>query len=162
MHRNLATAVWPHSILTASIAILLGVGIAGLGSGCRKGTPDGLNPVSGQVRLDGKPLEEASITFLSDRDQVPALTDADGRYELKPGAAAGEYRVQISKFVGSPQEMLSKDPGAAGQVPRGTGASGPPKQVIPARYSDPQQTELRFSVMPPGSTRADFDLVTKK
>lgn len=162
MHRCLTMAVRPPHFAATSIAILLSCASLGLGIGCRKSLPNGLVPVSGCVRLDGKPLAEASITFISSRDQVPGRTDANGRYELQPGAAANDYRVIISKLEGSPQAMLSVDPAAASQAASGVKASSPPKQAVPARYSDPVKTELRFTVSPPGTSRADFDLVTTK
>jgi hypothetical protein len=161
MHRNSTTVVRPpHFVLTAWIMLFLGVAVVGLGNGCRKSLPNGLIPVSGHVRLDGKPLAGASVTFQSDQVQIPGCTDENGRYELQPGAAAGEYRVTISKLEGSPQSMLVLEPAAAGNVPRGPETATPPKQAVPPRYSDPMKTELRFSVLAPGTTRADFDLAT--
>jgi hypothetical protein len=143
-------------------AMLIACMMTALATGCGKGANNGLIPVSGHVRLDGQPLPGASITFHSNTVQVPGLTDNDGRYELKPGAAAGEYRVVIGKMEGSEQAMLAVDPGAIGRVKPAAAPSGPPKQVVPVNYSDPIKTELRFTVASPGTTRADFDLVTKK
>jgi hypothetical protein len=154
------TARSPHFVRITSVATVLGLVILGLGSGCRKGIPNGLVPVSGHVRLDGRPLEGASITFRSEREQYPALTDAEGRYELRPGAAPGDYRVTVGKLEGSAEAMLAADPAAAGHVPASHGPVGTPKQAVPTRYSDPQTSELRFMVAEPGTTRADFDLVT--
>jgi hypothetical protein len=151
----------PHVFLRAWVVVLFGTAILGLGNGCRKPADNGVLPVSGQVRLNGQPLGDASITFHSDRDQIPGYIDANGRYELKPGAVAGEYRVVIGKYEGNLQAM-GLDPGAVGMGGGPSGPSEPPKQVVPARYSDPKQTELRFTVAPPGTKRADFDLVSNK
>jgi hypothetical protein len=131
-------------------------------AGCGKSAKNGLAPVSGHVRLDGQPLAGASITFQSDAAQVPGITDKNGAYDLKPAAAPGEYRVVISKIEGSDQAMLAVDPGAIGRVQPSATPVGPPKQSIPVRYSDPVKTELRFTVGASGTTRADFDLTTKK
>lgn len=135
--------------------------LAALPAGCGKHSDNGLLPVSGQVRLDGQPLAGASVTFRSDSAQIPGLTDDDGRYELKPGAAPGEYRVVIGKLEGSPQQMLTIDPGALGKVQPAATPVRPPRQIVPARYSHPAQSELRFTVESPGTKQADFELKSK-
>ncbi len=147
-----------YIILGASATVLYGVAMLGLASGCGKSFPDGIFPVSGRITLDGKPLADASITFISDQAQVPGYVDADGHYELKPGAAAGEYRVVISKLNKAALRNIGLDPGAAGRGGKASGTSEAPKQLVPARFSDPKQTKLFFVVVSPGTTRADFDM----
>jgi len=144
------------------MTILLGVVIAGLDPGCTKRADNRFIPVSGRITMDGRPLSQASITFRSDRDQFPGLTDATGCYELKPGAIPGEYRVDVSKFEGNPQAMLAMDPGAVGRVAATPDTATPPRQMIPARYSDPKQTELHFAVTSSGVNRADFELMSRQ
>ena len=143
------------------LGLSLALTLVALPAGCGKHDDDGLLPVSGQVRLDGKPLAGASVTFRSDSVQIPGMTDSDGRYELKPGAAPGEYRVVIGKLEGSPQQMLAVDPGALGRVQPSATPVRPPRQIIPARYSHPMQTELRFTVVSPGTKQANFELKNK-
>lgn len=60
-------------------------------------------PVTGVVTLDGKPVEGASVTFLSDDGKTTAFgnTDASGNFTLSTGeiagAIAGNYKVVVVK-----------------------------------------------------------------
>jgi hypothetical protein len=114
-------------------------------------------PVSGTVRLDGKPLVYAAVYF----NPVPAggqitapgpgslgVTDENGHFTLAiagtggtPGALVGEHRVRIStRGVGS-----------------GPDENAPPQpERVPAKYNT--NTELTFTVPPGGTDAANFDL----
>lgn len=68
--------------------------------GCSKGPP--LGKVSGTITYEGKPVEQATITFthIGEERTAFARTDADGRYELtftdgRSGALLGENAVSI-------------------------------------------------------------------
>src|SRR4029079_5545113 len=75
--------------------------------GCGK-NPHRLAPVSGNVKMGGKPLANALVSFLPDTKpgEMPSLTsrgttDSQGNYALtssedKPGAVVGTHRVRIS------------------------------------------------------------------
>ncbi len=152
----------PQFYAKVCCALFIAGMINAFATGCGKGSNNGCISVSGCVRLDGRPLSGASVTFYSDTAQIPGLTDSNGRYELKSGVTPGEYRVVISKMEGSEQAMLAVDPGAIGRVKPSAGSASLPKQIVPARYSNPTKTELRFSVASTGTTRADFDLGTRK
>jgi hypothetical protein len=53
-------------------------------TGCSRSGPE-LAPVSGQVTLDGKPVEHIKVTFHPDGSKSPSIgrTDKDGRYLLR-------------------------------------------------------------------------------
>jgi hypothetical protein len=133
-------------------ACLAGVVLALVVSGCRsyKATT-----VSGRVTLDGKPLPDATVTFVPEanapgKDPLPSsvgTTGEDGRYSLvfddgskKEGAVVGKHKVIITLGVqGSPTE--------------GTPAF---HKQLPERYN--RKSKLECEVPPGGRSDADFDL----
>jgi hypothetical protein len=110
--------------------------------------------VSGTIQMDGKPLDGAQVNFLGADFAGVATTDASGHYELD--AQPGENKIYVTKMTGLPpgwdETML---PGAS-DAPGATG----PKQLVPKKYSDPFDTELKFTVPEDGSTDANFDLTS--
>lgn len=144
-----------------SFVILVAVTAFSVG-GCSKPDPKlpKLVPVSGIVTLDGKPLEGASVTFRpvgsTPGSGAFGACGPDGRYELKSartqevGTAVGEYRVTINK--------LSDDAPVSGDRPAATDETT--IDLLPARYSSYDGTELKASV-PPDGGKFDFDLKSK-
>lgn len=112
-------------------------------AGCGKSGPE-LVPVTGRITLDGKPLENADVSFQPDNSKPPSAgrTDANGHYELayKRGVMGGlvgsnTVRITISSDV----------------VPN------PP--TIPLRYNS--ESELKKEVKP-GPNEFNFDLTTNE
>ena len=119
---------------------------AGCGGGGAGDQPD-LGTVSGEVKLDGQPLANVTVTFepTQGRPSV-AKTDAAGKYELGyfndlKGAVIGSHTVSIS----TPQEA----PTPAGQAY---------KDPIPAKYNS--KTTLKEEVKA-GANTINFDLTSK-
>src|SRR5690349_13034373 len=90
---NSAPKNWRRSFWLVLMGLLL--------VGCHKSGPE-LAPVSGHVRLNGKPLENADVVFQPDNGRSPGIarTDAEGRYELAykrgvMGGPVGQNTVQI-------------------------------------------------------------------
>lgn len=115
--------------------------------GCRPSTP--FAPVSGQVQLDGKPLESAYIVFQPTEGKPEDIsignTDTDGRYTLKtldgrPGAMVGKHQISITTI--GPDAMDDE-------------RSALPKDRVPKRY---RETPLTLEVSADGNAAADFDL----
>jgi hypothetical protein len=117
--------------------------------------------VAGQVKLDGKPLPKASVTFvpmaskenLNPGPTAQGITDAEGRYQLSvdistPGAVVGKCRIYITTILSDPA-IDERD------------AGGPIRKVrdkVPAKYN--MGTELEFNVPPGGTDQANFDLTS--
>jgi hypothetical protein len=110
-------------------------------------------PVSGTVRMNGKPLPDAALTFqpIGGGMASVAATDQDGRYTLEfydsgqPGAVVAKHRVVIRTHRRSNTEDTSSD------------VSNPQlRDPIPQRYND--NTELTMEVPAEGTDSADFDL----
>ena len=131
---------------------------AGLVAGCSS-KPYGLAPVSGIVTLDGKPIENARVSFQpqggTKTNPGPGsygFCDAGGRYELQtirdePGAVPGSHTVRITSPGPKSDPGSDSDAGSAFKDP------------IPMRYN--YKTELTFAVPEEGTTTADFKLTTK-
>jgi hypothetical protein len=136
-------------------------------------------PVSGTVKLNGSPVEGATITFqlVEGKENAIGSSAKDGSYTLsmfKPndGAIAGQYKVSISKFdLAPPKVSSSLVPGQiqSGEMPAdyappeigaaagSKGASGP-KNALPAKYANADSSALRATVEPKGENKFDFDL----
>jgi hypothetical protein len=125
-------------------------------SGC--GNPSyRLAPVSGQVRLNGKPLPKAWVHFApkaSKENIAPGptshgQTDTDGRFTLgvdpqHPGAVVGINRV----FISTLEEGTGDVPDAGGMKTF--------RDRVPSRYN--QETQLVYEVPAKGTREADFEL----
>ncbi|MGL6096031.1 MAG: hypothetical protein ACRC7O_09580 [Fimbriiglobus sp.] len=96
--------------------------------------------LTGEVRFDGKPLPDGTVSFLPvDRGVAVSAEVKNGTFVLPPGAgpSPGEYKVEVLSFrpTGNRVEGPSAD---------GTGKSAQMKQVIPETYNT--RTNLRFTV----------------
>jgi hypothetical protein len=96
--------------------------------GCNSGPT--LVPISGQVKIDGKPLERGVVTvWVKDHRPSYGAIDKDGYFALtthKPGdgCVIGEHAVSISSEVGIKGEQT--------QI------------LIPERYGDPAKSGLKL------------------
>jgi hypothetical protein len=116
--------------------------------GCGSGSSVTLYPVSGEVKLDGKPLQVGGVTFYPDTSkgnqskEIPAGEIKEGRYEIftgkRRGAPPGVYKVAVvsSNFSG----------GNVPPPPTG-GTFELPKSFIHSKYGDPRRTPLVVEVV---------------
>lgn len=118
-------------------------------------------PFSGVVKIDGAPMNRGIITFIPKSDggyNAVGFVNEKGEYKLKTsvgelegdGAAPGDYKVTISRFVkpsGEPQ-----DPSVPAEIPG--------KESIPLAYSDATVSALT-AVVPAGGGTKDFEVSTK-
>jgi hypothetical protein len=156
------------------IAITLLVSFAGL-SGCREGASGGSRkPVydaSGTVKLFGAPLPEATVTFAPLDGQPTAFgtTDDSGTFKLTTydfgdGAAAGKYKVIITKFAGSSKTAAAantSDHEAAEKAAGGhdaTGAASGAKALVPPAFTSLETTTLSAEVTSGGDNSFPFEL----
>lgn len=105
-------------------------------------------PVSGSVKMDGKPLAGATVSFFDSSRGYTAigLTNEAGEFKLayfaKEGAPAGSFKVAISK---------------AGPSTKIEGLSA---ELVPARYN--KATELTAQVTAAGPNSFTFDHLTSE
>ncbi len=126
--------------------------------GCGPGNEQNRQPLSGQVTLDGDPLEAGSISFepLDATGEAiragAAIQDGAFRIDQEKGLPPGKYRVRIS--AGRPA-------GDADQPAKLPGAPRPvivPKSIIPAKYN--MNSELEVEIVEGDENEFDFDLVS--
>jgi len=146
-------AHWPsmfaYSLRFRFIIACLGVSFVCGGCG---GTPTGGRlPISGEVQLDGQPLDEGTIHFEpSVESKVKMDTGAvisKGKYQLtaEHGLPPGKYIVSITSKV--------KDTRTADQIMQGGSDAEAPKERIAAKYNS--ETTLNIDVKP-GTNKFDF------
>lgn len=138
--------------------------VALIGVACLVGCgPSGPNTVqvSGTVKVKGQPVEGVEVQFISEQFAGFGKTNAEGKFQLTPGAVPGPNKVCFRKFDAG---QLKDDPDAgmdAGQfaaMQQAQGAQMDVKQLIPPEFSDAATTKMEFTVPPEGTTAADFDL----
>jgi len=145
--------------LLIAIPLLL---VLGCGGGNKTGTKT--VDVSGRVTLNGQPLAGALISFSTSEFSAAAETDDDGKYTLPQGAALGENRVIISKIKGGagfsadPEDGMDAEQVAAAEDPETTRKKASVGEQLPAIYSDPEKSILKFKVTEGGTDSADFKL----
>jgi hypothetical protein len=134
--------------------------------GCSSGPPGPkLVPASGTVTLDDKPLGNADVMFIAE-DQTRgqggvARTDESGKFELltvdrkHKGAAAGSYKVIVSKLVTPDGRDFTPDPNAG---PMDTGGF---KELLPEVYTDQLKTTLTADIPDSGTSTLEFKLKSK-
>jgi hypothetical protein len=128
-----------------------------LALGCGGGKK--LAPVSGVVKLNGKPLPGATVSFtpLVDTGSIEAplssvgKTNANGEYTLE--ATTGQSGALVAKHKVSITLVNEQRGDSDARPPRG---GWPIKDKIPLRYNE--KTELFCDVPAGGKTDANFDL----
>lgn len=132
-----------HHHTPASRVLYLIALIVAVSMGCEQKVAETLFPVTGQIKLDGQPLNSGSLTLRPDGldqhwQQPTGMIEAGGHFVVytngRAGAPPGTYRVIV--FV---TETTATEAGAA--------RPGLPRSLIPARYNDPLQTPLRLEVV---------------
>ena len=156
----------PVCRLAATLALVVALG----SSGCNRGPViPKTEQVSGKVTLKGKPIADAEVYFVHEKLVAYAKTDSQGHYDLVQGAVAGENKVYFSKIEGGStnpgfkpsdgmDELQMQMAAESGTGPGSGKKVKPPKQVIPAEYSDAANPKLNFLVPSGGTTSADFKL----
>jgi hypothetical protein len=136
--------------------------------GCSKAPTLPTVPAEGVVKLDGAPLEGATVAFTPTTDSgKPAngITDAQGRFQLKTylggnfgqanGALPGDYIIMVSKYEavsGSGPKLDADQQAKALEEAKRTGKppaelqQNQPKLLTPAKYSNAKQSDLKATV----------------
>ena len=143
------------------LPLLILVGLLGCGGADQSQGLPATVPVTGQVTLDGAPIEGAVVTFVPTGKtmgiECVGRTDDTGMYTPKQtrggeGVPPGTYTVVISRFLRDGKPVTSTAPGA--------GAMGVLPESLPPKYSDPTVTKLTATVPDEGGT-IDFALESK-
>jgi hypothetical protein len=134
--------------------------VTGLGCGGQS-----LTQVHGIVTLDGKPVENAMVTFIpqgGSGTRPTGQTGPDGSFQLttrnpNDGAPPGDYLVIVQYEEGTevPPATNVKD-AMAGARKAAAKPKKPPKYVIPAIYTDPAKTVLKQKVPPEGTVKLEL------
>jgi hypothetical protein len=128
-----------------------------LGPGCRSHSQ--LAPVSGVVRLDGRPTEKLSVTFFPAAGRAAnGVTGHDGRFVLatyKPGDGAliGTHTITIATMLDPPIAL----PTDLAKAKRTTQRIA----LIPAKYGDIRTTDLKRAVEADRNNEFEFDISSK-
>jgi hypothetical protein len=126
-------------------------------AGCSAGG-SGIN-VKGQVLLDGKALAGAHVVFEGPGGSS-ATTDSDGNFEIKSATKfdsikPGKYFVYITKYVD--KKGNAPDPEERDQLI----AAKLLKNLVPAKYSDPESNVLTEEIKEGANNLAPFKLTSK-
>lgn len=153
-------------MLRFRFALLSAVALAGTAtlSGCGAGasyTPPPVVPVAGMVTLDKKPADGIVLTFMPLEDTKgqggSAITSEEGTFECsdvngESGCPAGKYVVLFQKI-----RTPDGSPLPEGVMAANVGA----RNVLPARYTRPDNMEFFVTIPPDGKTDFSFDLKSK-
>jgi len=138
-------------------------------AGCGPALPPGAKPtkpVKVTVTYQGKPVDNAVITFIMQGDdpvRANGKTDAQGVARLTTyiegdGAPIGAHKVMISKVetIGEPPSVDQNSP----DYKSPTGSEPPPvtKYLVPAKYGEFSKTDLAAEVKSSGANEFTFDL----
>jgi hypothetical protein len=130
-------------------------------AGCGRSATD-RRDVSGEVTLDGKPVDGGNIQIdpldANQTSATGALIRA-GSYSIphQTGLVPGKYRVRIywaDRTVKA--DIIPGAPGSAG--PPGPMSVAPLKELIPAKYNT--ESELTIEIVSNGPNKFDFALST--
>lgn len=106
-------------------------------------------PVTGTVMMKQKPVEGASVIFYPVDTSgaikpVQAVTDAEGKFTMKTFVAGSEYKdgMQTGDYV----VTVSKT------EPQPPGVYLPPKELLPAKFTQPQTSPFKETIPAGGKT----------
>jgi len=143
------------------VAVVLGIAVAGCG-----GDPgpraqiEKVVPVTGTLTYQGKPLEFFQVTLLptDGRRAAVGVTDAAGKFTMgtndkDDGAPPGSHKVAVvwvgpQSDVDAGNEVIVDDPS---QLPK-------PSVKIPAKYANPETSQLTQEIPDGGLTDLKIDL----
>lgn len=134
--------------------------LLGCGGGVKKEVIPPLEPVSGIIKLDGKPGEGVTVTFVpaanNSGNPGSGTTNAEGKYEIvyrngDKGVAAGDFVVMFSKLAQKDGSPIPPDKTAADVMAI---------DLIPDKFRQMENPRYTVSV-PKGGKTFDFEIKTK-
>ena len=148
------------------IGIVLAVGLCFLTVGCGSGDEwtakrPKVYRAQGVVKLDGKPLDEATVIYHSQSNDVSAqgVTDKNGNFTLttynaNDGAVEGKHKVVITKRTYEKRKTKYDSP-------EESSIALIPKELLPIKYSLPTTTTVEVEVSGKGTNNATIELASK-
>jgi len=142
---------------------LVWISLLGCGSGGDEWTAKRpkVYPASGVVNLDGKPLEGATVQYMSQSHDLAAAgtTDAQGRFELttyeaNDGAVEGLHKVVVKKTAY--EEKRTKY-----DSPQERSVALMPKELLPMKYANSTTTPIEVTVSTSGPNQATIEVKSK-
>lgn len=125
-------------------------------AGCGGGSGLDLHPAGGKVTYNGKPVPNATVSFISDDSPLAiATTDAEGEFSLRTGteqgATSGTYKVTVYATEGSGQAATiafdPADPAAYSKAyTQAAEQQKESKSAVPEKYTKELSTPLTFEV----------------
>lgn len=131
-------------------------------AGC--GGDGGKVSITGTVEMDGKPLGEATVGFLSENgsSMSSAATGSDGKFFAK--VAPGMNKVTVSKAdpaAAPPPPMKEEDTLSPVDTELAKMRTAPkPKDTVPERFGDPNKSGLRYEIRK-GMEPMDISITSK-
>lgn len=121
-------------------------------AGCNASSESPL-PLAGSVEIDGRPISQGSVTFLSSTGDVATGQISNGQYAIPSaqGLPAGTYGVQI--YGQEPTGKTQPDPDVRGQTIEVM------RSVVPAQYNE--RSELTVEITAQSASQLDFKLQSK-
>jgi hypothetical protein len=152
MHLPSSAAIW-----MSAIALAL--------AGCQGNGRIATVPVTGTVTVDGKPLEQGTITF-----ETPGKRPASGEikagnivnvmtYVASDGVPTGNHTIAITATAASAAAAVPKDPGQPMVVDANYMGVG--QSLIPARYNNPATSGLTAEIKSTGKNSLQLELQSK-
>lgn len=157
-HRNRSGIASLAANWWTGLVLLAVVGCGGTGEDKWTRNRPSCIPASGQVLLDGQPVEAAVVIFQSTDGTISAqgVTDSQGRFTLSTfvpddGAPAKTY------FVACLKQVLDYDPSKL-KIGESPPANALPKSVLPLRYENPAKSGLTAEVVDGDDNHFVFEL----
>ncbi len=141
------------------LSLLALVAVAGCNSG--RGAVKKVD-VSGQLTVNGEPLEGVTVYFVGENHTGTGVTKSDGSFELMTGAQPGSNLIY---FQAAMTEGLNEEEGIdAYQMQMMAEAGGPSPDAggvaakLPKELTDPATSTLKYDVPEDGTDSANFKL----
>lgn len=117
-------------------------------------------PAEGVVTLDGQPVSDAAVAFISESSNyhATATTDASGRFALnafpeKEGAVPGSYKVEVNKTLVTGG---GQDAGTDGELTGLNVAYG-----LPQKYATVVTSGLKYTIPETGISDLKIELKSR-
>lgn len=155
--------------VVSAVLLLAACSLTGCGGGDGPGRQS-VYPVTGTITMHGAPLAGAVVSFAPSDGQPTAVgrTDDNGKfqlttYEYGDGAAAGAFRVVVSKAFAAPaaggdgggDDHEAAEEAASGHDADSSGAEG---EMVPVQYTRSADTPLGVEVKTSGENNFTLEI----